>query len=244
MPNNIITAFNEYFDMVPAVSDELKNEVYRLRYRVYCIETGFEDPEQYSEGREFDEFDNHSVHYLIRHRRLGINVATTRLILPDINNPKNLFPLEIHSQIENFEVLKHISRHHLAEASRFCITKDFRRRINESKTVTGLDPDFETENLFTQHVRRIPHITLGLIACSIKMSYENDIHDWYALMEPPLVRVFASLGVYFIKIGPITDYHGRRQPCTIKITDLLDGVAEKNADYWNMLTNNGQFCKK
>jgi hypothetical protein len=35
MLNNIIDVFNEYFDMVPAVSDELKNEVYRLRYQVY-----------------------------------------------------------------------------------------------------------------------------------------------------------------------------------------------------------------
>jgi N-acyl amino acid synthase of PEP-CTERM/exosortase system len=191
---------------------------------------------------EFDEFDNHSVHYLIRHRKLGAYVATTRLILPDINDPKKLFPLEINSQIENFEALKHISRHHLAEASRFCISKDFRRRINESKTVTGIDP--EAKNPFTQNQRRVPHITLALFACLIKMSYENDIHDWYAVMEPSLIRVFKTLGMNFIGIGPLTDFHGIRRPCTIKVADLLNGVAEKNASYWNMLTNKGQFCKQ
>ncbi len=244
MPKNIFDAFNAYFDMVPADSDELKKEVYRLRYQIYCFEAGFEDPERYPEGLEFDEFDNRSAHYLIRHRKLGINVATTRLILPDIDNPEKLFPLEIHSQIENIEPLKHISRRHVAEVSRFCITKDFRRRINEYKTVTGFDPDFVTENLFTQHVRRIPHITLGLFACLIKMSYENDIQDWYAVMEPSLIRVFSSLGIDCIRIGPVADYHGKRQPCTVKITDLLDGVAKKNTNYWNMLTNNGQYFTK
>ena len=54
MGTNIIDVFNEYFDMVPAVSDELKKEVYKLRYQVYCIEAGFEDPEQYPDKMEFD----------------------------------------------------------------------------------------------------------------------------------------------------------------------------------------------
>ena len=76
------------------------------------------------------------------------------------------------------------------------------------------------------------------------MSYENDIYDWYAVMEPQLIRVLSSLGMDCIRIGPITDYYGKRQPCTVKISNLLDGVAKKNISYWNMLTNNGQFCKK
>ena len=106
-------------------------------------------------------------------------MATTRLILPDPNNPEKLFPLELSSQIENFEALKHISRPHLAEVSRFCISKDFRRRVNESKAVTGIDPDLKV--LVTLDLRRTPQITLALLACLIKMSYENDIHDWYAI---------------------------------------------------------------
>jgi len=34
---NTIDHFNQYFEMVPAISEELKNEVYKLRYQVYCI---------------------------------------------------------------------------------------------------------------------------------------------------------------------------------------------------------------
>lgn len=252
MDNNFVDVFNEYFQMIPAVTDELKKEVYKLRYQVYCIETGFEDPEQYPDGMEFDEFDSHSVHYLIYHRKLEVYMATTRLILPDTNNPDNLFPIEIHSQIDNFDALKHISRNYLAEASRFCVSKQFRRRKNEMNTITGINTRINTrgnsgssseqENVFTQDERRIfPHITLALFACLIKMSYENNIQDWYAVMEPALIRVFSTLGMNFIGIGPLTDYHGKRRPCTIKVKDLLDGVERKDLNSWNMLTNKGNF---
>ena len=240
MVSNIVDVFNDYFEMVPAVSDELKKEVYKLRYQVYCLETGFENPEQYPDGMEFDEFDSHSVHYLIYHRKLGIYMATTRLILPEVNNPDKLFPIEIHSQINNFDALKHISRNHLAEASRFCISKEFRRRKNEMNTIMGINT--EQDNVFTQDERRIfPHITLVLFACLIKMSHENDIRDWYAVMEPALIRVFSTFGMNFIEIGPLVDYHGKRRPCTIKVNDLLAGVAEKDLNIWNMLTNKGEF---
>ena len=252
MDNSLVDVFNIYFDMIPAVTDELKKEVYKLRYKVYCIETGFEDPEQYPDGMEFDEFDSHSAHYLIYHRKLEIYMATTRLILPDVNNPDKLFPIEIHSQIDNFDALKHISRSHLAEASRFCVSKEFRRRKNEMNTITGINTRINTrygsgsnteqENVFSQAERRIfPNITQALFACLIKMSYENDIQDWYAVMEPALIRVFSTLGMNFIGIGPLTDYHGKRRPCTIKVKDLLEGVADKDFNTWNMLTNKGKF---
>ena len=72
---------------------------------------------------EFDDYDQQSVHYLIRHRKSGNYAATTRLILPDTNNPKKPFPIEINSQIDNVNLLKSMSRHNLAELSRFCVSK-------------------------------------------------------------------------------------------------------------------------
>jgi N-acyl amino acid synthase of PEP-CTERM/exosortase system len=242
MVNSIIDGFNEYFDMVPALSEELKREAYKLRYQVYCLETGFEDSNEYPEGLEFDEFDKRSLHYLIYHRKQKIYMATVRLILPDMDNHDQLFPIEIHSQIDNVDALKHISRNHLAEASRFCVSRAFRRRKNEMNSITGAAIDME--DVFTQEERRvIPNITLALVACVIKMSHENNIHDWYAVMEPALIRVFSALGINFITLGPLTNYHGKRQPCTINVNDLLDGVAHKNLSHWNMLTNKGRFWK-
>lgn len=232
--------FNKYFEMIPAISDELKHEVYKLRFQVYCVEMGFENHQEFPEGLEFDEYDQYSSHYLIRHRGLGIYMATTRLILSDANNPEKPFPIEIHSQIDDVALLKTMPRPHLAELSRFCVSKKFRRRKNEQQLVTTNDAD--SELAYGQEEKRSSsHLTLALFACAIKMSSENNIHYWYAIMEPALMRVFSALGIHFVGIGPLVDYHGLRQPCVIKVNDLLDGVAKKDLNYWNMLTNNGQF---
>jgi len=243
MAKSLIDIFNDYFEMVPAVSDELKKEVYKLRYQVYCVETGFEDPKLYSNEMEFDEFDSHSAHYLIYHRNLDVYMATTRLILPEPDNPDKLFPIEIHSQIDNFDALKDISRDSLAEASRFCVSKQFRRRKNELNSITGATNGANgVQNVFTHEERRIfPHLTLALIACVIKMSHENNIHNFFAVMEPGLIRFFSTLGIDFTEIGPLAYYHGNRRPCIIKVSDLLAGVAKKDINNWDMLTNKGEF---
>jgi N-acyl amino acid synthase of PEP-CTERM/exosortase system len=236
MPNSIIDVFNEYFEMVPANSEELKKEVYKLRYQVYCVENEFLDSTHYQEAMESDEFDSHSCHYLIYHRKLNVYMATTRLILPDKNNPDKLFPIEIHSKIDKTDALTNVSRHSLAEASRFCISKEFRRRKNE------FPMNSKHENTFTLDERRIfPHITLALFACLIKISYDHGIKDWFAVMEPALIRFFTMLGINFNEIGPLTDYHGKRQPCIINVDNLLEGVANKDESKWNMLTNKGSF---
>jgi N-acyl amino acid synthase of PEP-CTERM/exosortase system len=225
--------------MVPAISDELKNEVYKLRYQVYCIETEFLNSEHYPEGLEIDEFDQQSVHYLIRHRRSGDYAATTRLILPDANNPEKLFPVELHSEIDNVAVMQPINRRHLGEVSRFCVSKAFKKRKNEEHTLTGIDVDWQVDYFTLDELRTFPHIALALITCVIKASHENDIHYLFASMEQALLRFLSVPGINFTKIGPLANYHGPRWPTAIKITDLLDCVAEKNLDIWNLLTNNG-----
>lgn len=242
MDNNIIDHFNHYFEMVPVDSDELKNEVYKLRYQVYCIEngdkTGFKNPENLPEGIECDQYDQHSAHYLIRHRKLGIFMATTRLILPDAKTPEKPFPIEMHSQIDNVNLLKTMPRHNLAELSRFCISKEFRRRKNDQPFYTTNDAYSEII-LGQEEKRSSSHLTLGLFACAIRISSENNIHYWYALMEPALKRVFSSLGIHFVEIGPLVNFYGTRQPYVIKVDELMDSVAKKDLNYWNMLTNNG-----
>lgn len=229
--------------MVPAISPELKNEVYKLRYQVYCIEnankTGFKNPADHPEGMEFDDYDWRSSHYLIRNRSRDISIATTRLILPDAKNLEKPFPIEINSRIDKINTLKSIPRHNLAELSRFCVSKQFRRRKEDQGLITTCVTDSATA--FTHEEKRsFSHLTLALFACAIKMSHENNIHYWYAFMEPALKRFVATLGVHFVEIGPLVDFYGMRQPCVIKIADLLNSVAEKDLNYWNMLTNYGQ----
>jgi len=242
LANNNLDYFNEYFEMVPAFSDELKNEVYKLRYQVYCIENEFLNSEHYPNDLEFDHFDQQSVHYLIRHRKSGDYAATTRLILPDVTNPEKLFPLEQHCEINNFAAMQPINRAHLAEVSRFCVSKEFNKRKDDRHALAAIG-SVRLDDFTLNERRSFPHLSLALIACFIKASYENDIHYLIATMEPSFFRFVSPLGINLIKIGPLVDYHGERWPAMIKITDLLDCVAKKNPNILNFLTNKGCFLQ-
>lgn len=61
---NLGEGFSRYFEVLSATTDELRNDVYRIRHEVYCEELGFEPVRP--DRRETDVFDRHSVHCLLR----------------------------------------------------------------------------------------------------------------------------------------------------------------------------------
>ena len=79
---NLGHGFRKYFRVQAAVSDTLRDDVYRIRHEVYCEELKFE-PER-PDRRETDQYDRHSMHCLIRTSTEPDNlVGCTRLILTD-----------------------------------------------------------------------------------------------------------------------------------------------------------------
>jgi len=69
-------------------TEEDLEQVYRLRYYIYCLEKGFEPKEKYPDGIEMDEYDVYSIHFVAK--VFDEAVGTARLIL---NNPLG-FPAE------------------------------------------------------------------------------------------------------------------------------------------------------
>jgi len=57
-------SFKSYFEIVPALDEELVNDVYFIRHEVYARDLGFEPVRE--DQRETDEYDSHSVHCLVR----------------------------------------------------------------------------------------------------------------------------------------------------------------------------------
>lgn len=228
MANKLVEAFGQFFEAVPANTKTLREVVFKLRYQVYCVETGFEDPNDHAGELEMDSADLRSVYYLIRHRASRRFAATTRLVLPEYENIDNPFPIEEHCRIENRLLLDSIPRQNLGEVSRFCVSKEFKRRSGEAKTLAGISES--SEEVVSKDERRVfPHITLALIACLVSMSREHNITHWFAVMEPALLRFLARLGIHFIQIGPRIDYHGIRQPGIAKVEEILAGARQKDS---------------
>ncbi len=239
--------FYEYFELVPATTEDLKREVYKLRYQVYCVETGFErreDCERVIEDGEpvyleRDEFDDRSVHSLVRHRRTGLYAATVRLVLPDPGDPAAPYPIEDHCVLE-YPVTDPRIRLHLAEISRFAVSKHFKKRRGEEGTLAGIGE--ETRVYFDADERRIlPHITVGLFAAIVRMTRAHGITHWYGVMEPALLRLLRLFGIRFVPIGPDVEYHGLRRPCLAEVDKVLPNMKKVNRAVWDLITEGGKY---
>lgn len=235
--------FIKYFDIVQADTAELRQRCFALRFQVYCEENDFEDPSQFSDRLETDAYDTRSVHSLIVHRRTGLDAATVRLVL-SAQDETALFPIELHCRQSFDEVALDINdmpRKKIAEISRFAVSKEFKRRLGEAGTIAGVGPDIQSYFNTQSDQRLIPHITIGLFAALLRMGIQHDVQYVYAVMEPSLIRLLTRLGVEFGKIGGLVDYHGKRQPCFAKVSQMLYSISSRRPDIWQLITNDGEL---
>jgi N-acyl amino acid synthase of PEP-CTERM/exosortase system len=244
------TAFNEYFELIHANTDELRRQVYLLRFQVYVLETGFESvddcicidiADQRQICWEEDEFDARSDHYLVRHRRTGIYAATARLILPDRETVDAPFPIELHCSLDQ-PVRSPADRAHTGEISRFAVSKVFKRRIGEAGTLAGVSGNVDM--YFEGGERRaLPYLSLGLFAAVMRMAHVHGITHCYAVMEPALLRLLGRFGVIFNRIGPDVEYHGKRVPCLGTMGESLPNIQRVSPAVWDFITNKGEWTK-
>ena len=233
--------FRDYFDVIPADSPKLREEVFHLRYQVYCVETKFEKTCDFPDELERDEYDDRSVHSLLRHKRTGINAGTVRLVLP---KPGQLASLPLHDVTDHpfFRDEARFPASSVAEVSRFAISKHFRRRLDEFQSPSAAGTfDPERERRYQEQEQKVlPHISLGLFIAMLKMSQELGISTWFCVMERALVRRLARYSLHFEPIGPIVEHHGKRQPCYANIDEFLERAKAEQPDIWELITDNGK----
>lgn len=235
----LVDYFNLLYSVVPADTDELVKETFRLRYQVYCIENEFENPSKTSHQLETDEFDSNSVHSIIKYNKAGQSIGSVRMILPNKNDHTRSFPIQKLCNNSIFTDRKLFSVYRPIEISRFCLSKTLRVMVNPCKhscvQLASSRAPFSPSLL--NHYGPI----LGLIRGLIQMSSEYQVTHWFAIMEPALIRLLAKLGIYFKPTGSLINYHGMRQPCYIEFSELLQRVYSEQPQVWEVLTNRGQF---
>lgn len=214
----LIRPYADHFTVVRANTPALLDEVFRLRYQVYCLEnSGFENPDEHEDGRERDREDDHSVHALLVHRRTGAFAGTVRVILP---SAARRLPLHTLLKAQDKKLLSRLPpARDLAEISRFAISKEFRRRRNEERYADG---DWSSNSASQSEERRVlPLITFGLLRAVLEICIEQDVPWVGAVMEPALIRIFHRFGVNFERIGAPVQHHGTRWCCLALLTDLV-----------------------
>ena len=225
LDENQADVYGRYFSVVRADTPELQEQVYRLRYQVYCVEHAFENPQDHFAEQETDQYDWHSVHAALVHRSSGSVCGCVRLILPREGGP-----LPITRFVPDHAAAA-LATKRTAEVSRYAVSKAFRRRTGESDY-----PDVHFGDLGPFELRRlVPHITVGLMLAVATLSEHCGISHLAAVMAPPLLRLLRTCGMEFVTLGPLVDHHGTRQPCFATVADLLAGVKARNPGYFEVI---------
>lgn len=220
---NLVARFNEYFKVGLAESDEDKESVYKVRYRVYCEEFEFLDADNYEGEMERDEFDDVSPNCLITHHS-GLPAACVRLVFGAIDGKPQKMPYEVLPNIEFDEsVLKEFggTRDNVVEISRLAVDGAFRRRSGEALTRFG---EIDSLGLDQAERRTFGLISVAAFFSSAAMAEGFGRTVGVAMMEPFLPRLMSRSGIIFKQAGPAIDYHGKRAPYVINLESFFDSL--------------------
>lgn len=230
---NLGHGFRKYFRVQAAVSDTLRDDVYRIRHEVYCEELKFE-PER-PDRRETDQYDRHSMHCLIRTSTEPDNlVGCTRLILTDPADRDRPLPFE-HTCAATLDrsivdPLK-LPRERIAEVSRLAVRAYYRRRRGEAQSAATIsDEDFGT-----QSQPRFPYIPIGLYLGAVALAHRNNIDTIFVLTEPRLASHFAKLGVDIRQIGGAVEHRGARVPSMMDVQSIIKNMRFLVKPMWRVI---------
>jgi N-acyl amino acid synthase of PEP-CTERM/exosortase system len=228
---DLVTPYREFFEIVAASSEPLREEVFRLRYAVYCRDLAWEDADAFPDGLERDAFDTDATHCLLRHRPSGLFAGTVRLVPASRGGVAPLLPMLGHCQDTLFDGPLHPKRQppgSFGEISRLALRREFRQRAGEAAT-----PDGHGTHLFewTQDERRrFPHIALGLYLAASAVGLARGLDGVYAMMEPRLARHLRYGGIHFEQVGEAVDFRGVRAPYFISRPMLFEHLTEPLRD--------------
>jgi N-acyl amino acid synthase of PEP-CTERM/exosortase system len=211
------TSFEQYFEVVPAMTPALKDEAYQLRHQVFCEDLGFEPATV--DRRERDEYDAQSLHLLIRSVQTGMYVGCTRIIRVRPEDAQQLLPYELicagglnHGLVDPAT----LPRQTIAEISRLAIVSRYRQRKGER----GKPADISSDDFASGARSRFPYILIGLYLGTVEFARLHDIETLFVLTEPRLALHFRRLGVQIQTIGVAVEHHGLRIPSMMKVNTV------------------------
>ena len=225
------------FKFVEASTRQLKEQVYRLRYEVYAIECGFENPRDFPDRLEQDEYDRHATHFVAMNEYDEV-IGTIRIIL---DNEKG-FPVDHAADTSGFR--DRPRDRYLTEVSRLAVSKNMRRRAEDG--LYGVESYLSVSRGGVADVpnkhpkaekRQQPVIILGLYKAVYLKCRELGVTHMIMITEEKLFHALCRFGFIFQQIGPCVEYHGARTPYGTSWADIERHMSEKHKDILAFLTS-------
>ncbi|BBL71438.1 PEP-CTERM/exosortase system-associated acyltransferase [Methylogaea oryzae] len=241
--SDLSNRFFEYFEILPADSEALRQEAFKIRYEAFfnCLRLQTED---HPNSQEKDAYDADALHSLLYHRPSGVYAGTLRLIVPKPNDDAWRFHIERVAGRHFYNPVMPSSlatRPAIGEISRFCLSRQFRVRQGEWDRPEGL-PDMASSPAAAGERRTLPHPILGLVAAAIRMSRNQGMVYWYAMMEPGLERRLKQFGLEFHPISDLFYHYGPRRAYLAHLPRMLDQMRKTHPQVWHLLTGGGAMA--
>jgi N-acyl amino acid synthase of PEP-CTERM/exosortase system len=221
---SLTEAFVNYFDVDLVTTPAQIEQASRVRYRVYCEEFGYEPTAAFPNRLETDEFDAHSLHCLVTHRRSGRAAGCVRLVCASENHT---LPLEEHClenvYVEYLDTLMGGDRNRVCEFSRLAVDATFRKRPGEDHTRLG---EFDSMDCSHQEQRTFSLVGIASFLAAFAAANLAQRDYIYAMMESNLPRLLRRAGILVQQAGDTMEYHGQRSPYFITTELALNNMRD------------------
>ncbi|BBA35966.1 uncharacterized protein sS8_4035 [Methylocaldum marinum] len=208
--------FDSRYEVVLANSPESREIHFNLRYKVFCLEKGFENSDKFhSEEMERDEYDDQAIHFLVRERVRNRWIGAARLVIDKVST----LPINKAAEIE-LPGADHDPV--VAEFSRLLVLDNFRQV--RSKTATD------------------PEILLGLIRAARDYCLQQEITNVLFLCRRSIQRILGNAGIDMLQIGSPCIHRGVRAPYLVDLETGFDRIRDPYSRAYQMFSRNQSYC--
>lgn len=195
----------------------------RIRYQVFCLDKGFEDPGAFSAAQETDAWDDHAAHFIVQNKNTRQWVAATRLVLP---SPRRPLPVDSLNAFDRDRL--HNPDLPVGEISRFCIISN----RSQVEVNSQLEPDpnsLEAWGIGAIGKKQQFEVTLGMIRAAGIYALKRDIDYCILLITDAFARMLRTLGVTLEQAGPAIDHRGMRTAYLVDMRKSVMSMAKKSS---------------
>ena len=212
------------YRVVPAVTQTLEREAYKIRHKVYCQELQYEDG--HAKNEESDQYDAHSTQIVVHSKSEASYVGCIRMVHGRHAGRQYTLPLEHHCHGKlNMAVVNMVkeSGHRYAEVSRLAIDKEFRHIGRRGRT--------HSAGIKSKSSVILLSLYLGLYS----MAQRQGVRYLFAIVEPRLLKNLHSHSVPAIQIGDGVDHRGLRVPILIDVHDIERAIPKIMRPLYNSI---------